>query len=150
MSNYLTRAIIFGTIFTCSVSYAATTNEKQEAIACDTIMAYQPGGSSLLEARNSFQTELEILLNSCNVQKKYPTKKNANYFLNSFSESGNKKVLVYKLLDFADDSKPMESICTLTETTAYTPAPARPDGMWNEGSWTTDVSQTCTTPIVAK
>ena len=111
---------------------------------CGQNTGYRPGGSSVVEARYAFNTELEILLNGCTVQAKLINLKDGYYYIRSFNHKGGKTILVYDVIDFADPLKPMGFTCTLTQVLSYKGSVTHDDSMQET------LDQTCTDPIPAK
>src|SRR5277367_1411994 len=104
------KPIFFIVIF--SLSQVALSQEL-DLTKCGQRIGYRPGGASVIEARYAFNTELDILLNSCAVQKKLLNSANDYFYIRSFTQKSGKATLVYEVDDFTDSSKPMESTCTL-------------------------------------
>ncbi len=114
------KAFICLMILVSVQGFAQDQNSKDDE-KCGVGIAYRPGGSTLLESRYGFGTELEILLRDCAVQEKLP-KQDGNFIIRSYSELGGKETLVYQVETFQDPRRPMHSNCTLTRTQSHSPS----------------------------
>ena len=119
---------------------------------CGQGIAYRPGGSSVIEARYAFNAELDILLNSCAVQKKLITTDQNNYYIRSFTHKMGVATLVYDVTTFANPMQPMEMTCTLVQKMSYAPVQLPADGspVTFSDRMQETVTQTCTDPVPAK
>lgn len=88
---------------------------------CDQMVFYRPGGSSLAEARYSFQTEMDQFVTSYRVQELVKAKE-GNFYVKGFTQTSDEdsatKTLVYELIEFEDPRNPTERTCTITERQA--------------------------------
>lgn len=97
-------------------------NAQDAAETCDELIAYQPGGSTLVEASYSFGTELKVLLNGCDVQKILGTEP-GHFYITAFDQSGGSKVLKYKKHVFDEKGVLAKDLaCVLTQTEKNVPA----------------------------
>lgn len=126
------------------VSFTASANDTQET-ECDTPIFYQPGGSTLKDSASTFNIQLEVFINRCDVQSKLPKGGKLNYAIRSFTQGSGSKTLVYEVTDFAVTLKPTSSICTLTETSKFVKQPF--PGM---GYYESEISLSCTEPKCTK
>jgi hypothetical protein len=140
MKLFLNSLILSVVLAGAASSYAADGT-------CGGATFYQPGGSTLAEAQNGFQAELQIFLNDCSVQQKLP-KIDGNYNIRSFSEEPGKETLVYDVEAFADPQRPTHSTCTLVKTVTMLPVTLGPGGVVPDPLPSkTDVSLSCTKPV---
>lgn len=115
-----------------------------EPAKCGGAIAYRPGGSSVLEARFAFKTELEIFLNDCSVQRALP-KSEGNFYIKSFSTEPGIQTLVYSATGFADPQRPTQSTCTMVRTEQYLPTSPGLNGLMPDVQ--IDISLNCTVPV---
>lgn len=97
------------------VSLSITAASNAAPAECDNAILYQPGGSTLLDASYSFATELQALLDSCEVQKLVDTK-GANFYIESFVKEDGRQTLKYKKIVFEDGHEAKELSCVFTQT----------------------------------